>query len=189
MHQGLSSRPRLQRQRALSQGVACPAKKFLSLPLRPDSQGEREEIDREERKPLGMRERLIAPIPPSVPGADWDWVDVRKVALVEVTSEDKTHPIESALVGGEKRGWRAAEPGPHTIRLLFRQAAKGQTDSAGFRGNRTQAHSGVHPPLVSGRWSNLIAKSCASSGISVRPGRCARSRITLSSSLMLRCLS
>src|SRR4029077_16943345 len=57
MHQGLSSRPRLQRQRALSQGVACPAKKFLSLPVRPDSQAEREEIDREERKPLAVRGR------------------------------------------------------------------------------------------------------------------------------------
>src|SRR4029077_11019234 len=138
---------------------------------------------------LGMRKRLIAPIPPSVPGADWDWLDVRKVALVEVTSEDKTHPIESALVGGEKRGWRAAEPGPQTIRLLFRQAAKGQTDSAGFRGNRNQAHSGVHPPLVSGRWPILSRnRAPAVEFQSARDGG-ARSRITLSSSLMLRCLS
>lgn len=66
-----------------------------------------------------MRKRLIAPIPPSVPPGDRDWLDVGEVALVEVTSEDKTNPIESAMVGGEERGWRAAQPGPQTIRLLF----------------------------------------------------------------------
>ena len=54
-----------------------------------------------------------------MPHVVWDWLDVDKIALVEVTSEDKTQPIESALVGGENRGWRAAEPGPQTIRLLF----------------------------------------------------------------------
>jgi nuclear transport factor 2 (NTF2) superfamily protein len=66
-----------------------------------------------------MRERLIAPVPPSVSLAAWEWLDVAKVALVEVTSEDKTHTIESALVEGETRAWRAAEPGLQTIRLLF----------------------------------------------------------------------
>ena len=66
-----------------------------------------------------MRKRLIPPAPPTMPHVVWDWLDVDKIALVEVTSEDKTQPIESALVGGENRGWRAAEPGPQTIRLLF----------------------------------------------------------------------
>jgi hypothetical protein len=64
-----------------------------------------------------MRKRLITP--PSIPRANWDWLDVGKVALVEITSEDKKHPIESALLGDENRGWRAAEPGAQTIRLLF----------------------------------------------------------------------
>jgi hypothetical protein len=45
--------------------------------------------------------------------------------LVEVTSEEKDYPIESALVPGEsKEGWRAAEPGTHTIRLIFDRPQK-----------------------------------------------------------------
>ena len=65
-----------------------------------------------------MRKRLITPIP-GAPPIDRYWLDVGSVALVEITSEDKAHPIESALLAGEKRGWRAAEPGPQTVRLLF----------------------------------------------------------------------
>src|SRR5215831_3479439 len=46
-------------------------------------------------------------------------LDVSTTALVEVTSEEKDHPIESALIAGASKGWRAAEPGTHTIRLIF----------------------------------------------------------------------
>jgi len=38
---------------------------------------------------------------------------------VEVTSEDKDFPIESSLLIGPTQGWRAAEPGAQTIRLVF----------------------------------------------------------------------
>jgi len=38
---------------------------------------------------------------------------------VELTSEDAAHPIESALTPGAGPGWRAAQPGEQTIRLLF----------------------------------------------------------------------
>ena len=48
-----------------------------------------------------------------------DWLDVSKVAQVEITSEDKAHPIESALLSASSLGWRAADAGPQTIRLLF----------------------------------------------------------------------
>jgi hypothetical protein len=44
--------------------------------------------------------------------------------VVEVSSEEKDFPVEAALVFGETRGWRAAEPGPQTIRLLFDQPQK-----------------------------------------------------------------
>ncbi len=47
------------------------------------------------------------------------WLDVNKVASVEVTSEDQNFPIESALLGDHARGWRAAESGTQTIRLVF----------------------------------------------------------------------
>ena len=46
------------------------------------------------------------------------------MATVEITSEDETHPIECALQLGETRGWRAAEAGPQSIRLLFDQPQK-----------------------------------------------------------------
>jgi hypothetical protein len=53
-----------------------------------------------------------------------DWLDVVSAAVVEVTSEDAAHPVESALLEGEKPGWRAAGPGPQTIRLVFDKPQK-----------------------------------------------------------------
>jgi len=38
---------------------------------------------------------------------------------VEVTSEEKEYPVESALVSGEMRGWRAVDSGTQTLRLIF----------------------------------------------------------------------
>ncbi len=38
---------------------------------------------------------------------------------VEITSEDAGYPIESALIPGIGSGWRAAQPGEQTLRLLF----------------------------------------------------------------------
>jgi hypothetical protein len=66
-----------------------------------------------------MRKCVVAPIPQGVPPGDEDWLDLDRAASVEVTSEDKDYPIESALLKGDKRGWRAAKPGTHTIRLIF----------------------------------------------------------------------
>lgn len=47
------------------------------------------------------------------------WLDVEELAQVEVTSEDREHPIEAALVAGAGSGWRAAQPGVQTIRVIF----------------------------------------------------------------------
>jgi hypothetical protein len=66
-----------------------------------------------------MRKCVVPPIPQSVPARDDGWLDLHRVASVEVTSEDKDYPIESSLSAGEGRGWRAAKPGTHTIRLIF----------------------------------------------------------------------
>jgi len=62
-----------------------------------------------------MRKRLIRSADPSAPG---DWLPVEELASVDITSEDPAAPIEAAL-RGETPGWRAAEPGPQTIQLLF----------------------------------------------------------------------
>jgi hypothetical protein len=44
--------------------------------------------------------------------------------VVEVTSEEDGYPIESALLEAENHGWRAANPGPQTIRLIFDEPQK-----------------------------------------------------------------
>ncbi|MCU7872289.1 MAG: discoidin domain-containing protein [Candidatus Thiodiazotropha sp. (ex Lucinoma borealis)] len=47
------------------------------------------------------------------------WLNLGEIAEVEITSEDDAYPIESALLPGKTPGWRAAQPGKQTIRLLF----------------------------------------------------------------------
>jgi len=66
-----------------------------------------------------MRKRIIAQPTQDIPSPEQDWLDLYALAEVELTSEDASFPIESALKPGEERGWRAAEFGPQTIRLLF----------------------------------------------------------------------
>jgi hypothetical protein len=68
-----------------------------------------------------MRKRIVsAAADPSSADAP-RWLDVERHAEVEVTSEDATSPIESALGAGGGSGWRAADPGPQTVRLRFDQ--------------------------------------------------------------------
>jgi len=66
-----------------------------------------------------MRKRLITQIPQDVLPRDEGWLNLDGAAVVEVTSEDKEYPVEAALVAGEMRGWRAADSGAQTIRLIF----------------------------------------------------------------------
>jgi hypothetical protein len=53
-----------------------------------------------------------------------EWLDLAKLAEVEVTSEDGLFPVESALLPGANRGWRAADAGKQTIRIVFDQPQK-----------------------------------------------------------------
>src|SRR5215468_6005382 len=71
-----------------------------------------------------MRKRVITPTPSDARFQRDHRLDVSTTALVEVTSEEKDHPIESALIAGASKGWRAAEPGTHTIRLIFDRPQK-----------------------------------------------------------------
>jgi hypothetical protein len=66
-----------------------------------------------------MRKRLINPTAQPLRTLRQDWLDLERAAVVEVTSEDKDFPVESAFVSGDARGWRAAAPGRQTIRLIF----------------------------------------------------------------------
>ena len=66
-----------------------------------------------------MRKRMISPNPSSAQETGTDWLSLGQIALIEVTSEESSHPIEAALLPGAETGWRAAFPGEQTIRLSF----------------------------------------------------------------------
>lgn len=54
-----------------------------------------------------------------------DWLDLERLAQVQVTSEQATNPIELALIPTtdnavtNRSGWQAGQSGEQTIRLLF----------------------------------------------------------------------
>ena len=88
-----------------------------------------------------MRKRLIAPPAQTIRTRGEGWLEVERAALVEVTSEDKDFPVESAFVSGDTPGWRAAAPGTQTIRLIFDQPQRLRCISLVFEENeppRTQ---------------------------------------------------
>jgi hypothetical protein len=64
-----------------------------------------------------MRKQIIDRAPQKPSPADPSWLDLARLARVEITSEQADHPIEAALSHGS--GWRADQPGEQTIRLLF----------------------------------------------------------------------
>src|SRR3989442_6905555 len=68
-----------------------------------------------------MRNGLITPPPEIVRSRGEGWLEIERVAIVEITSEEKDYPVEAAFVSGETLCWAAAEPGPQTIRLVFDQ--------------------------------------------------------------------
>jgi hypothetical protein len=47
------------------------------------------------------------------------WLDLEKIARVEISSEDAAFPIEHALGAAATTGWRAAGTGPQTVRIHF----------------------------------------------------------------------
>jgi hypothetical protein len=69
-----------------------------------------------------MRKQMLSPAAPAKaldPSAAW--LDLDRIAQVEVTSEDPGYPVESAFTFGNSPGWRAAGRGEQTIRLVFDQ--------------------------------------------------------------------
>lgn len=88
--------------------------------------------------------------------ADQHWLDLNDLVQVEVNSEDSAHPIESALLlhPQSESGWRAAESGVQTMRILFDQPQRIQTvylEFQEFESARTQEF------LL--RWSSDAGKS------------------------------
>jgi hypothetical protein len=64
-----------------------------------------------------MRKRIVNHSHQQVSSADQNWLDLERMAQIELSSEDAANPIEGALTAGA--GWRAAQPGEQTIRILF----------------------------------------------------------------------
>jgi F5/8 type C domain len=85
-----------------------------------------------------MRKRLITPSPQAGSPHDEGWLDLDREAAVEVTSEDKDYPVEAALEAEEKQGWRAADSGAQTIRLIFDQPQKLRRISLVFEETKTE---------------------------------------------------
>ncbi|MCU1298241.1 MAG: carbohydrate-binding protein [Acidobacteriaceae bacterium] len=85
-----------------------------------------------------MRKRPIAPIQQDAPLSDQGWLDLDSAAVVEVTSEQKEYPVESALIAGEMRGWRASDSGAQTIRLVFDKRQRLTRISLAFEETETE---------------------------------------------------
>ncbi|MCU7834933.1 MAG: carbohydrate-binding protein [gamma proteobacterium symbiont of Taylorina sp.] len=68
-----------------------------------------------------MRKKIITPILHETAISGQEWLNIDTLAKVEMTSEDSSFPIESALLPGRDLGWRAATPGEQTIRLHFEE--------------------------------------------------------------------
>jgi hypothetical protein len=75
------------------------------------------------RERIHMHKLQVLPNP-FAPPSDRAWLDIDRHAWVEVTSEEKGHPIESALLTEASRGWRAADPGIQRIRVMFHEPQK-----------------------------------------------------------------
>ena len=66
-----------------------------------------------------MRKSIITPGGQDATTPADEWLDLERLARVEITSEDARYPIEAALTPGRQPGWRAGGPGLQVIRLLF----------------------------------------------------------------------
>ena len=63
-----------------------------------------------------MRKKIINRSPKETVSTDHAWLDLERLAQVEITSEEAGHPVESALTTGGGPGWLAGETGKQTIR-------------------------------------------------------------------------
>lgn len=85
-----------------------------------------------------MRKRIVGQQPEHAPASNQQWLNLDALAQVEVTSEDTAHPIELGLLPGSESGWRAARPGPQTVRLVFDQPQRIRRMHLEFRENELE---------------------------------------------------
>ncbi len=66
-----------------------------------------------------MRKKVLAQDVHNPSLTEGEWLNLERLAQVEVTSEDPAHPVEAALIPDSENSWRAARTGEQRIRLLF----------------------------------------------------------------------
>src|ERR1017187_6924311 len=101
-----------------------------------------------------MRKRVINLGPEGVSTEDKNWLDLEVLAQAEVSSEGAAHPIESALIPNTGSGWRAAQPGKQTVRLLFDKPQKIRSIRLVFQENEQER---THEFVL--RWSTDSGQS------------------------------
>lgn len=80
-----------------------------------------------------MRKRILEIETQPSSKDDRRWLDLERLALVEVTSERPESPVEAALIPNAGTGWRAGQSGEQTIRLLFDEPQRVTLIHLGFR--------------------------------------------------------
>lgn len=94
---------------------------------------------------------------------------LRVFDLLEVTSQAKEYPVESALVSGEMRGWHAADSGTQAIRLIFDEPQKFTRISLVFEESET-----AHPEFEARKPTGRRGSRSAGNRIRRMPTRCWR---------------
>ena len=111
-----------------------------------------------------MRKQIISPPQRESPSANTNWLDLETVARVEVTSEDASHPIESALLTVGAIGWRAEIPGEQTIRRLFEAPQTLRRIRLLFREEKeasTQEFVLRWSPTTESSWRDVVRQQCS----------------------------
>jgi hypothetical protein len=69
-----------------------------------------------------VRKRIVSSVPTRIsPSPGVHWMDLGRIATIEVTSEDSEFPIESVFAIDGGPGWRASQKGEQQVRLIFDQ--------------------------------------------------------------------
>lgn len=110
-----------------------------------------------------MRKRILSSTPSAQTTAR-RWIAIPEVATVELTSEDPDFPIDTVFGPEPGSGWRAAQPGPQQIRLIFdepvalsrihlqfHETAEARTQEFTLRWS--SAHTGTTTEIVRQQWN------------------------------------
>jgi len=106
-----------------------------------------------------MRKRIIPAISVRAPLEAEHWIDLEGCAEIEVSSENPAHPIEAALLPGNRGGWRANGPGPQTVRILFdapRNVTRMRVIVTEDTQQRTQEFVLRWAPSADGPWREIV---------------------------------